>query len=96
MQAAQAGTGTVVARIESILELTLDRLAEAQEMSIELASRRNVRHRGDNTHLEQIRFPGRTLHEAKKFGMQHHAVDSSLPNLAQPGFFLYCSSHTML
>lgn len=72
------GTGTIVNRIESILESTFDCLANAQEMSIPLASRRNSHRRGDVIRVEQVHFPGKTLHEARKFGTLYHVGLSGL------------------
>lgn len=62
--------GTVVARIEGILESILRNLSEKQELSIDFASRQGTRRNSSEDHIDQIRFPGRTLREAKRFGMK--------------------------
>ena len=64
--------GTVVARIEGILEQIIDALAAGQQLSIGFASRRAVR-QATNATTEQVHFPGRNQQEAIKFGnnMRH-------------------------
>ncbi|KAK5993755.1 Meiotic recombination protein rec12 [Cladobotryum mycophilum] len=54
--------GAVVSRIEDILESILDRMTEAEELSISLVSRKS-----GHRHPQQIHFPGRNFQEAKKF-----------------------------
>lgn len=59
--------GTVVARIEGILEQIIDALAAGQELSIGFSPRRAVR-QAANASPEQVHFPGRNKQEAIKFG----------------------------
>lgn len=59
--------GSVVARIETILEAIADSLAACQQLSIAL-SRRGSHRRASETRLEHVCFPGRTVQEARKFG----------------------------
>jgi meiotic recombination protein SPO11 len=59
--------GTVVARIEGILEQIIDALAAGQELSIGFSPRRAVR-QAANASPEQVHFPGRNQQEAIKFG----------------------------
>lgn len=59
--------GTVVSRIESILEGILDCIAQGQELSIDFVSNRS----GSGNSPQTVRFPGRTAVEATKFGMHH-------------------------
>ncbi|KAH8177129.1 type IIB DNA topoisomerase domain-containing protein [Sarocladium implicatum] len=56
-------SGTVVSRIEAVLESVLENLARHEPASIELASKRTE----DNI-SETIQFPGTTHAEARKFG----------------------------
>ena len=63
--------GTVVARIESILESIMHSLSEKQELSIDFTSRQGTRRNSSENRVERIRFPGRSLKEAKKFGMKY-------------------------
>ncbi|CAG7565680.1 unnamed protein product [Fusarium equiseti] len=58
--------GTVVARIEGILEQIIDALAAGQELSIGFSPRRAVR-QAANAPPEQVHFPGRNQQEAIKF-----------------------------
>ncbi|KAK7415688.1 endodeoxyribonuclease [Neonectria punicea] len=62
-----AVVGSVVTRIETILEAIADSLAACQELSIAL-SRRGSHRRASEPHLENVCFPGRTVQEARKFG----------------------------
>ncbi|KAM6486499.1 Spo11/DNA topoisomerase VI subunit A [Trichoderma sp. SZMC 28011] len=55
--------GTVVSRIESILEGILDCIAQGQELSIDFVSNRS----GSGNSPQTVRFPGRTAVEATKF-----------------------------
>ncbi|KAJ4863705.1 type IIB DNA topoisomerase domain-containing protein [Trichoderma breve] len=55
--------GTVVSRIESILEAILDCVAQGQELSIDFVSNRS----GLGNSPQTVRFPGRTAVEATKF-----------------------------
>ncbi|PTB58187.1 hypothetical protein M431DRAFT_517763 [Trichoderma harzianum CBS 226.95] len=55
--------GTVVSRIESILEAILDCVAQGQELSIDFVSNRS----GSGNSPQTVRFPGRTAVEATKF-----------------------------
>ncbi|QYS95018.1 TP6A_N domain-containing protein [Trichoderma simmonsii] len=59
--------GTVVSRIESILEGILDCVAQGQELSIDFVSNRS----GSGNSPQTVRFPGRTAVEATKFGTHH-------------------------
>ncbi|KAK7432420.1 endodeoxyribonuclease [Neonectria magnoliae] len=59
--------GSVVTRIETILEAIADSLAACQELSIAL-SRRGSHRRASENRLEHVCFPGRTVQEARKFG----------------------------
>ncbi|RBR18562.1 uncharacterized protein FIESC28_06017 [Fusarium coffeatum] len=58
--------GTVVARIEGILEQIIDALAAGQELAIGFSPRRAVRQAANAT-TEQVHFPGRNQQEAIKF-----------------------------
>ncbi|KAH7191988.1 Spo11/DNA topoisomerase VI subunit A [Fusarium flagelliforme] len=58
--------GTVVARIEGILEQIIDALAAGQELSIGFSPRRAVR-QAANASPERVHFPGRNQQEAIKF-----------------------------
>ncbi|KAJ4136359.1 endodeoxyribonuclease [Fusarium equiseti] len=58
--------GTVVARIEGILEQIIDALAAGQELSIGFSPRRAIR-QAANVPSEQVHFPGRSQKEAIKF-----------------------------
>ncbi|KAH7318275.1 Spo11/DNA topoisomerase VI subunit A [Stachybotrys elegans] len=63
-------TGMVVARIENILESVLDGFSRADEVRIEFKSRKSMRRRvgtASTSQQEYILFPGRTVHEAKRF-----------------------------
>ncbi|KKP00938.1 hypothetical protein THAR02_06946 [Trichoderma harzianum] len=55
--------GTVVSRIESILETILDCVTQGQELSIDFVSNRS----GSGNSPQAVRFPGRTAVEATKF-----------------------------
>ncbi|KAK4082872.1 uncharacterized protein Triagg1_1762 [Trichoderma aggressivum f. europaeum] len=55
--------GTVVSRIESILEAILDCLAQGREFSIDFVSSRS----GSGNSPQTVRFPGRSAVEATKF-----------------------------
>ena len=59
--------GTVVARIEGILEQIIDALAAGRELAIGFCPRRAVR-QATNATTEQVHFPGRNQQEAIKFG----------------------------
>ena len=59
--------GTVVARIEGILEQIIDVLAAGEELAIGFSPRRAVR-QAANAQPEQVHFPGRNQQEAIKFG----------------------------
>ncbi|KAJ4024431.1 endodeoxyribonuclease [Fusarium irregulare] len=58
--------GTVVARIEGILEQIIDALAAGEELAIGFSPRRAVR-QAANVTTEQVHFPGRNQQEAIKF-----------------------------
>ncbi|KAF4967263.1 hypothetical protein FSARC_5175 [Fusarium sarcochroum] len=58
--------GTVVARIEDILEQIIDAMSAGQELSIAFSTRRSSR-RDANAQPEQVHFPGRNQQEAVKF-----------------------------
>ncbi|KAH6966196.1 Spo11/DNA topoisomerase VI subunit A [Fusarium venenatum] len=58
--------GSVVARIEGILEQIIDALAAGQELSIAFSTRKPTR-RASNATPEQVHFPGRNKQEAIKF-----------------------------
>lgn len=62
---AAAPAGTVISRIESILEDILDCLAEGRELSIDF-----VLNRSGNS-PQKVHFPGRNALEATKFGTRH-------------------------
>ncbi|KAL6701160.1 DNA topoisomerase IV, alpha subunit [Trichoderma pleuroticola] len=55
--------GTVVSRIESVLEAILDCVAQGQELSIDFVSNRS----GSGNSPQTVHFPGRTAVEATKF-----------------------------
>ncbi|RGP78036.1 hypothetical protein FLONG3_3871 [Fusarium longipes] len=57
--------GTVVARVEGILEQIIDALAAGQELSIAFSSRKA--NRASNAAPDHVRFPGRNKQEAIKF-----------------------------
>jgi meiotic recombination protein SPO11 len=59
--------GTVVARIEGILEQIIDALAAGQELSIAFSTRKASR-RASDAPQDQVHFPGRNKQEAIKFG----------------------------
>jgi hypothetical protein len=63
-----SNAGTIVARIESIFEYILNRLARSEELSIEFKSRRNLGRVDAERQRSDLRFPGRDGQEAQKFG----------------------------
>ncbi|CAM1508004.1 Fc.00g048520.m01.CDS01 [Cosmosporella sp. VM-42] len=65
--AADRNVGTVVARIETILETIFDSFSGRDELTIDFMPRRNARRGSSENRDEQIRFPGRTIQEARKF-----------------------------
>lgn len=72
--------GAVISRIESILESTLDCLAEGKELCIDLTTAR------DDQTTQRVHFPGRCAQEATKFGM--HCCSSE--------YILCSASHTVV
>lgn len=60
--------GTVVSRIEGILEAVTDSLQAREPLSIDFRSRRNSDRSPSERREERIQFPGRTVQEARKFG----------------------------
>ena len=70
--------GTVIARIESILDSICQHLVGSQELSIEMASRTYIHQADPEGRHERIRFPGRTPIEARKFSMDPVLIDASL------------------
>lgn len=69
----QVTPGTVVSRIETMLELILDCAAAGQELSLDFISRSSCNSRNPNGILRQIKYPGANIHEAKKFGMEGYS-----------------------
>lgn len=57
--------GTVISRIESILEAILDCVSEGKELSIDFVLNRS----GHSP--QKVHFPGRNAQEATKFGTHH-------------------------
>ena len=68
--ATNSNVGSVVARIESMLESILVSFPGRDELAIHFLSRRSARRDSSENRVEQIRFPGRTVPEARKFGME--------------------------
>ncbi|KAI9149479.1 Meiotic recombination protein rec12 [Paramyrothecium foliicola] len=67
-------TGSIIARIECILESVLDNLSQACEAGIELKSRRTLRKRvsqGSTLSSNHVCFPGKNQQEARKFGRRN-------------------------
>lgn len=60
--------GSVIARLESTLEAIIDKLAEGEELSVEFQSRRRTFQGPAGIQEQQVRFPGRSPLEARKFG----------------------------
>lgn len=93
---ATTSAGTVVARIESILEDILDCLAEGRELSIDFVVSRS----GHSP--QKVHFPGRNALEATKFGTRHCSSELCLRsasylclvNPLKPGSCSSCSSPT--
>lgn len=83
--------GAVVAAMESILETFVDSLAACQGLSITL-SRRASHRRTSETRLEPVRFPGRTVQEARKFSTTSlQRLNFALTNSRQQGFSSFFS-----
>lgn len=83
--------GAVVAAIESILETFVDSLAACQGLSITL-SRRASHRRASENRLEHVRFPGRTVQEARKFSTTSlQRLNFALTNSRQQGFSSFFS-----
>lgn len=61
-------SGTAISRIESLLETVIDSITSAEPMSIQVLSRRSVQSRREQALPTRVHFPGRSLHEAQKFG----------------------------
>lgn len=60
-------SGDVVCKIETIMESVIDQLLEMQDMSINLVSRRPTA-QARTSHLQPVRFTGKSNVEATKFG----------------------------
>ncbi|KAK3185636.1 endodeoxyribonuclease [Lecanicillium sp. MT-2017a] len=60
--------GSVIARLESTLEAIIDKLAQGEELSVEFQSRRRTFQGPAGIQEQQVRFPGRSPLEARKFG----------------------------
>ncbi|KAF7553648.1 hypothetical protein G7046_g7054 [Stylonectria norvegica] len=76
--------GTVITRIESVFESVADSVSTQEELSIVFSSRRSSRRSLGQHRVEHVHFPGRTLQEARKFGM----ADSGGLRFAVPDIFL--------
>lgn len=63
-----AQAGSIIARIETIMEIVVDQLSQNTKLSIEFASRRSAARRSGHGRHQTVQFPGSRLSEAKKFG----------------------------
>lgn len=92
-------TGAVITCMESLLESILDRLSQGQEISICWISRRSLRG-CDGGRQQEIRFPGRSLSEGQKFGMNswqaRGATHCAVSHIVQLAYSSSCSYPTML
>ncbi|TQV90560.1 hypothetical protein IF1G_10712 [Cordyceps javanica] len=81
---AQLSSAFVIGRIEATLEGVVDALANAGEIKIPFASRRQ-RSRPGNREQSVVKFPGSSSVEARKFG-EHSIPPQELCSSVQLGY----------